>query len=466
MTALSATHVVGVGARSEVFRLNTGTLGLGPFLVEAGLGDDYALGNTGDDTVVGGGGADVLIGDAGDDVLHGDDAGTEGAQDGDDRLFGGAGNDSLFGGGGRDALFGGSGDDILDGGSGDDVLHGGLGADVLLGGAGNDILWGNGNNGGSFTVRYAWDGTTDTYIGLPRVDGEDVPVSETITPGSHGDDNARDWLYGGAGNDFAVGEGGDDVLFGEEGDDRLWGDGVPGSWPAFGGVAGNDALFGGDGDDYLHGGGGMDWLDGGAGTDTASWYDSPAGVVVFLNHGLGFGGDAEGDRLVSVEKAEGSRFADWLVGDAGANELRGLDGDDWLFGLDGNDILRGDRDGGDAWHGWPQSNDQLLGGRGSDLLYGGMGNDVFWFRAEDFETGVFDYVMDFGEQVEVSGGHWTSNRPWNFDYLRFEGIRADQLVFTDHADYVQISTLAQGGNGGVIVFGMTAAKLADQLIFA
>ena len=85
---------------------------------------------------------------------------------------------------------------------------------------------------------------------------------------------------------------------------------------------------------------------------------------------------------------------------------------------------------------------------------------------EDFEIGVFDYVMDFGEQAAVSGLHWAYNRPWDFDYLRFEGLRADQLVFTDHADYVQISTLAQGGNGGVIVFNMTAAALADQLIFA
>ena len=51
------------------------------------------------------------------------------ADDGDDKLHGGAGNDVVFGGGGNDIVTGGKGDDWVEGGSGDDKVHGGAGDD-------------------------------------------------------------------------------------------------------------------------------------------------------------------------------------------------------------------------------------------------------------------------------------------------------------------------------------------------
>jgi hypothetical protein len=38
-------------------------------------------------------------------------------------------------------------------------------------------------------------------------------------------------------------------------------------------------LSGGSGNDELKGGGGADWLSGGPGIDTASYYESPEGVI-------------------------------------------------------------------------------------------------------------------------------------------------------------------------------------------
>ena len=64
--------------------------------------------------------------------------------------------------------------------------------------------------------------------------------------------------------------------------------------------------------------------------------------------------------------------------------------------------------------------DQLLGGAGADLLYGDAGNYQFWFLASGFQAGVWDVIYDFGESAS------------NFDYLRFEGVAANQLIIGDN----------------------------------
>src|SRR5262245_11962879 len=81
-------------------------------------------------------------------------------------------------------------------------------------------------------------------------DGEILDASDGVTNGS-------EWIYGLGGDDFIYGLGGDDIV------------------------------IGGDGHDTLTGGAGADWLSGGDGRDTASYLDSPVGVVVNLATGLG-----------------------------------------------------------------------------------------------------------------------------------------------------------------------------------
>ncbi|MES0042238.1 Ig-like domain-containing protein [Mesorhizobium sp. M0091] len=57
--------------------------------------------------------------------------------------------------------------------------------------------------------------------------------------------------------------------------------------------------------------------------------------------GLGHGGDAEWDELISIENLSGSAFDDILDGDDAANNLRGNAGDDILEGRHGADLLEG-----------------------------------------------------------------------------------------------------------------------------
>jgi Ca2+-binding RTX toxin-like protein len=104
---------------------------------------------------------------------------------------------------------------------------------------------------------------------------------------------------------------------------------------------------------------------GGIGSDTASYWDAPAGIIASLTAGVGAGGDAEGDTYFSIENLTGSQFADALVGNDGSNTLGGLFGDDFLDGRDGSDMLRA---------GW--GNDTLKGGGGADWLDGGQEIDT------------------------------------------------------------------------------------------
>src|SRR5262245_25384463 len=94
---------------------------------------------------------------------------------------------------------------------------------------------------------------------------------------------------------YVPGTGHADVL------DRL--DGVTDEVDMIYGVGGNDHIFGGDDNDYITGGLGADRIDGGDGIDTARYDDSSEGVVVNLATGIGVGGTAEGDKLISIEKS-------------------------------------------------------------------------------------------------------------------------------------------------------------------
>lgn len=140
------------------------------------------------------------------------------------------------------------------------------------------------------------------------------------------------------------------------------------------GGSGNDVLIGNGvvnvlkgngGDDWLMGKEGGDTLDGGAGFDTVSYISASAGVKASLSNNKGTAGDAAGDKFISIEKLEGSKFADTLSSGNGNGVLSGLAGNDKLEGGNGNDTL----DGGD-------DNDTLEGGNGNDLLDGGNGNDT------------------------------------------------------------------------------------------
>src|SRR5262249_50169222 len=154
---------------------------------------------------------------------------------------------------------------------------------------------------------------------------------------------------------------------------------------------------------YLDGGAGADLIDGGEGTDTVQFGYFSAAVNVSLATGLGAGGDAEGDRYVSVENLTGTRFNDVLEGNDVANVIFGGEGDDVIRGLGGNDTLGG-------WKG----NDTFYGGAGADLIDGGDGFD--YARYDDSPAGVTITLRGLDRAI-ADGGDATGDQLANIEGL-------------------------------------------------
>jgi Ca2+-binding RTX toxin-like protein len=137
--------------------------------------------------------------------------------------------------------------------------------------------------------------------------------------------------------------------------------------------AGNDIVDAGAGNDLIVGGSGAgnDIYRGGLGEDTVKYTSALAGIVVNLVNGTASsrsGVDAAGignDTLSGIENVIAGSFDDLISGDALANVLEGMAGNDSISGLGGDDTLTGD-----------SGADTLIGGAGNDSLDGGAGNDV------------------------------------------------------------------------------------------
>ncbi|HYD57876.1 MAG TPA: VCBS domain-containing protein [Burkholderiales bacterium] len=403
----------------------------GPNSIDAGDGNDYALGGIATDYIEGGagsdhlfgfGGQDSIFGDEGDDILFGDV--TQGtftaggtpvhafAEDHrSDYLDGGAGNDSLFGDGGADELVGGAGNDVLvgdaadldepwhgadylDGGTGDDRLIGNGKDDVLFGGAGNDKL--DGDSSDTPFARHGADyldgeegdddltgsGGADTLFGG---DGHDLLFGDTDgTPVAF---QGSDYLDAGAGDDYVRAYGGDDTVYGGDGKDQILGERGDDD---IDGEAGDDLIAGGEGNDTLAGGQGVDDLQGGAGNDDIAGGD---------DRDLLFGG--EGDDALA-----GGAGDDQLAGNAGNDTLHGDAGNDIFFAGAGVDTVAGG-DGADIALG-AEGNDSIDGGAGDDALSGEDGDDLVEGNggADILLGGVGQDTLAGGEGDDVvSGGH-------------------------------------------------------------
>ena len=247
--------------------------------------------------------------------------------------------------------------------------------------------------GGDFGDYGHWKGPD--FVADPRT-GAIVAANKDTAPWRSGDtrpaltfDNGK-YEAGTASKDKRQGTAMDDRLYGLQGADKIYGrDGRDKLW----GGADNDKIYGGRGRDEINGGAGKDLINGGSGRDMVDYQTSSAGVIVSLVSGKGFGGDAQGDRLKSIESVQGSAFADRLSGNGTANALIGAAGTDRLFGGSGAD--------------------SLTGGQGADTLTGGAGNDQFIFNST---ADAGDVITDFSsagagnnDQVSLNaaafGGH-------------------------------------------------------------
>ena len=235
------------------------------------------------------------------------------------------------------------------------------------------------DRGEAVAVHYLRDPLTNDPVNL-RLDAykfsesHSFPARITGDGGEHSDELTLDAdvnipavFTGGANRDILTGGAANDSLSGDDGPDVLSGNG------------GVDMLLGGAGADRLIGGAGGDLLDGGDGEDTASYATAPVGMTIDLRT-LTFTGDGVGDTLVSIERYEGTNFADTIDGnDAFNGLLSGLDGDDVIRGNGGDDLLDGGK-GNDSLNGGA-GNDFLIGGPGADALDGGDGIDTIAYTS-------------------------------------------------------------------------------------
>lgn len=164
-----------------------------------------------------------------------------------------------------------------------------------------------------------------------------------------------------------------DIIFGTEFNDDLSAS-----------LAGS-SIFARGGDDLLRSNIGDDVLDGEGGIDSADYQSAISSVTVDLNiQNVAqdtFGGGV--DTLIDIENVFGSNFNDVLIGDANANIMLGLNGEDNLTGGAGDDQISGgfdddilNGDGGvDSLTG-DGGNDTLNGGDDDDILEGGSGDDI------------------------------------------------------------------------------------------
>jgi Ca2+-binding RTX toxin-like protein len=307
--------------------------------LSGGQGDDLIFGDTGDDEIDGGDGNDFIVGGFGRDTIQG--------SAGDDVAVGREGDDVLLGGSGRDQLNGGDGADVVDGGAEDDVLRGGPGTDSLVGGTGFDTyVWSPGDGS---DVIVDEDRRGRIVIKTPSEDitvGDLLEISDNVYRSANGAltlTHSSPWtlvMPDGStidlGETFADGDLGINLREAQAAHDdeeitlTLSGDLEP-----------------------------VDFNPDTPGTQTQT--DSLGNVIVT--------GNAEPGR------------ADTLFGDASANAINGLDGNDTLSGRAGDDDLDGGN-GDDSIFG-EAGFDKLLGGLGSDFLDGGADDDELLAGAND-----------------------------------------------------------------------------------
>jgi len=351
---------------------------------------------------------------------------------GDDNLEGGSGNDSVAGGTGNDDYQASGGDDTFDGGDGDDTLT------VFGQISGFDFHW---QEDGSVlaTSHSGLEGKTKL-----------ISVEQVYSI-------AEDQSY--ALGDLAGG-------FGTSGNDSL-----------ISGTSRNDHLFGLAGNDILLGGAGDDLINGGDGTDTARYAGNSSDYMVYLNATGGLtvkalAGTDGVDELVDIENIEfvgdsvtmstldvpalGTSSADIVQGNARANHLFGLGGDDVLDGGAGNDILEGGS-GDDTY--------LISSGDGNDVIVEGTVQDVnhdvldlSWLDPEDIVLtragGMNDAgdllirVVSTGDVIRVVGQfadpYWDTN---GIEEILFDGsVTWDRQAIRDNANLV-------GTSGNDVLYG-------------
>ena len=357
---------------------------------------DIMLGNASNNVLEGGGGGDILDGGTGGNdtasYVHSASGvnvslvtgtGQGGDAQGDrlqriENLTGSQFNDTLIGDGGFNTLEGGAGADVLDGGAGfnDTASYATSSSGVTV-----SLVAGTGHGG---------DAEGDTLKDIENLIGsqfDDTFVSFKW-PDTLNVDNVFD---GGAGSDtvsYATAGKGvtanlvTDIARTDGLQEDMKGDTLRNIENLIGSKF-TDTLVGDEGNNVLEGGAGADVIDGGlGGSDTASYATSSSGVVVNLATGSVSGGDAEGDKLISIENVIGSQFDDTFIGTADANHFDGGAGNDTVsYAASGSgvtvNLVTGSVSGGTAAGDTLQNVESIIGSKFNDTFTGDANDNVF-----------------------------------------------------------------------------------------
>lgn len=395
-----------------------------------------------------------------------------------------------------------------------DVIIGTAAAETIAAGAGNDVVWGGGGadtiDGGSGrdTVVYRTSAaavTVNLSVSGPQASGGDaagnVLVGIESVAGSRFDDTligdaGANNLNGGAGADYLDGGAGIDTAIYSSSAAAVRID-LSSSGPQSGGdaqgdvlvsienVVGSrfaDVLIGDNGDNVFTGGAGADTIIGGGGVDIASYAGSSAAINVVLGRAVQSGGEAEGDRLTSIEGVYGSRFNDVIIGDNGDNVLSGGAGDDYLVGGGGFDRLNGGAgndtlvisglaraDGGEGTDKLvidvSAYNAGVSGGKGFFVTAGPNAGEILVSTSSGFETGSKTKVLTGFEQLEYHGAQhddFVTGLRTGDDRL-FGGAGNDSLIGDGGADYLDGGAGDDFLNGRQVVEDGTYSNGADVL---
>ncbi|WP_167853580.1 tandem-95 repeat protein [Roseovarius aestuariivivens] len=434
--------------------INTGP---GDDSVDAGTGDDEVTTGAGNDSVLGGGGDDTISTGNGSPVLDyetfvGIPFEVGAAQEDDkDTVVGGDGNDLISTGDDADFITGDQGNDTIDGGIDDDTINGGLGDDSIIGGLGSDSIYGGQGND---TIIAGIDAFSD-YIG----DDPNLPDPLLIDPATGlpalsdpNEEDGKDTVNGGAGNDLIITGDDDDVITGGNGDDTINAgidddlvDGNDGN-DKITGSHGSDTINGGAGDDTIYGGFGLDPIPGIAGEVPDAVDPVPENGRDVIDGGAGndliFGEDDD-------DTINGGTGNDTIDGGVDDDSLRGQDGDDVLLGQQGDDTIGGGA-GNDIIDGG-SGDDFVEGGAGVDVILGETGNDTLYGNNDT------DLILGGADDDEIYGGNGVDILDGEAGDDTVDGGDDTDLIFGEDGDDELIGAggedIVLGGTGNDVIYG-------------
>lgn len=212
VTGNALNNIMSGGAGNDTYTFNTNTaLGADTVLDSAGIEMLSFVGSTAD--------ASINLGLTTAQTVNSNLTLTLGSATAIENATGGSGNDTLIGNTLNNTLAGGDGDDILTGGNGNDTLQGGAGRNILIGGLGNDTLTGGDDEDLLIGARYLLESDAAAlaliraeWTSLDTFNDRIAHLLGTLAGGANGsstlrsstvkEDNLKDTLTGGAGDDW------------------------------------------------------------------------------------------------------------------------------------------------------------------------------------------------------------------------------------------------------------------------